>query len=100
MRSAMTVGMAVLVGALTAACATGFGKALQREVPRRPPGASYPNWEYYCSNDDTMMSLDDTLKRAGREGWELVTIEPGVPGMFSCYKRPVVVQSGTPQIPQ
>jgi hypothetical protein len=90
MRNALITMAAFL--AATSGCTATYSSSGSSEIPRRPPGATYPNWEYFCSAD-TIYSFADRLKEAGQEGWEMVSA-----GNLTCFKRPVQAAAGpTPQ---
>ena len=77
---------------LLGACApTIHGSGGAAVVPPRPPGATYPNWEFLCLDGPlTSSSLVEFLNAAGAQGWDLVTTSP------ACVKRPasaLVVQT-------
>ena len=59
-------------------------------IPSRPPSATYPNWEYFCSSITSGIGYVDELNKmladAGKQGWELVTRDQGT----YCFKRPVL----------
>jgi hypothetical protein len=60
-------------------------------VAPRPPGATYPNWEHFCTGVSQGFGAEDRvnelLASAGREGWELVTYSEAL----FCFKRPIAV---------
>lgn len=82
-------GLALGVALLTVlpACAptmmVGAGSEEGRIQPR-PPGAMYPNWEYFCHMVN-MNNADAVLNEAGAQGWEMVTLA----GSAVCFKRPL-----------
>jgi hypothetical protein len=54
----------------------------QPSAPPAPPQAP-PRWDYYCFADDSPPSVQQKLKAAGAQGWELSTSS----GTFWCMKR-------------
>ena len=59
------------------------------EIPPRPLGTLYPNWEHMCVSVTTTTATE-ILNEAGAQGWELVGLTPGG---LACFKRPVPVVS-------
>ena len=48
--------------------------------------ARAPAWEHMCMGPSMSVDgINDDVKKAGREGWELVTMTEGI----VCFKRPV-----------
>src|SRR5688572_7903039 len=96
----MRLVLAVLV-VLSTACfsRTNTISSAGGRVATRPPGATYPNWEYFCFGVTSGIGAEDNinraLARAGSEGWELVTFGAGV----FCFKRPIAVIAAAPTWP-
>jgi hypothetical protein len=67
-------------------CATG-GVASQFVVPPAKASASATSWEYFCADTDAndMADVSGKLNEAGKQGWELVTMNAS--NGFYCFKR-------------
>jgi hypothetical protein len=85
MRAQLLLAAALLL-ALPGCETTYLGAGAERGgIPARPPGATYPNWEYLCAAPRTIGGFTEALNEAGRSGWEMVAVTPqGI----TCFKRP------------
>jgi len=85
---------ASLVLGLFTACGapSSVGTGTGGTTPPPPPAGSHPpRWEYYCVSVG-WLALDQVLKAAGTNGWELVTAHPPE----YCFKRPMMEANAAP----
>jgi len=96
MQTLTRTGLVALV--FLAGCAVGGASSqlvasqANAQGPAVPPAKSpqTQKWDYLCLDFDHRESITDEAKKAGREGWEMVTvIQPLNRSVIWCFKRPL-----------
>ena len=89
----MMTGKQILYGlglalAFGIGCGAGAG-ASAIVVPPVRAGTNPQRWEHLCRGSDSRAELNEIAKRAGTEGWEMVSVSVAGGGALVCFKRPL-----------
>jgi hypothetical protein len=93
MQSTSWKAIALVLTGIIVGCSANAMRGAQAQQPGFPPSPSATAWQQYCEAADDADELNQRVRAAGAQGFELVSCslqQPNSNDLIVCFKRPAV----------